>query len=257
MDVNTFKRKVKFVLKDNSCYRPTRGTKKGNLCPQKLYKYRVSDRIFQEKNETNKKLYNIIICVDCSGSMHIKYRDKPCAEAVTKIVDGLHGVCRLGILGYNRKLHKFWPISTNVPNLKDIKQKIIHTCWDEDHVCKKGDPVYYGNHDHMAIYESISILNKTPGKGIIIMLSDGQPNCDEHYGQGCGLEGCGSHYELKELLKKGVKDAERSKIDVLGIGIQTDVSEFYTNSEYVSNPADVYQTMFKFFEKKINTRILT
>lgn len=249
-----FKEKIKSVMTDNKFDRYIGGKRKGVINGSDLWKVGVGQsNIFKQRQERKGKHYNIAILVDLSGSMGNPgwgRTDKInlCSETALFLTEVLEkNSINTSIIGFNAKIRK----------LKDFGERLdksrIHTMlvgyansyssfefgdiyktdFDEDYIEdnileeyfeKREEDEHEGdyscNHDYEALETAYKELDKMDGESIVIVFSDGLPNCDIpgscEYNQKLH-----EYKEIKNLIKS-------SGIETIGIGVESrSVEEIY------------------------------
>jgi len=214
MHDNVFQKKLTSVMKDNLYDRVIPKRRAGKLDFNNAWRVHVGAKnVFQSKQERKNKEYNVVFCLDESGSMEGYKLDtaKSIMTFLTRIL-GKSGV-NFAVVGYNCNVvvHKGFdkgvsPEEMEGMIMENFESKIIH------HVTK--EPVDYvalqGNHDWLALDTAYRLLKGRKHGKILIMLSDGRPKCDNP-GR------CGYPVKLHSL------DVMRSLVkgngDVISIGV--------------------------------------
>ena len=215
MNDSVFQKKLLSVMKDNLYDRVIPKRKAGKLDFNNLWRVHVGAKnVFQSKQERKNKEYNLVICLDESGSMARKeklYKAKEILKFLTGALDRA-GV-NFAVIGYNCNVtvHKKFDERVTPDDMMDrvdenYNSKTIH------HVTKKLTTcnASCGNHDFLALKTSMDLLKERKHGKILLMLSDGNPSCD--YPQDCGyLQELHKTSRLKELVLKNQ--------DVISVGV--------------------------------------
>ena len=243
-----FMKKLKSILRDNLYLRQESGKRSGSLDHRKLYKIKLSDRLFTKKGALRGKEYNLVIAIDCSGSMS-GAKMNSALLFLRKLFKVLHKECNLAIVAFN----------TLTETLKRFDEKIDHKELDrriEEEIVDRIFRSKYtgGNHDHLAIRMAADLLRKKKGKKLIVILSDGQPAC------GCGfsingVQECRDAGFLIQKLHEEVKKTENEGVQILGISIlYTPSREFYNYGAVVENVKQLYGVVLRELSKIIKRR---
>jgi len=264
-------------MKDNMFDREVTGYRSGALDTNRLYKSQMnSDRLFKRKQERQNKKYNVVLLIDESGSMgntmnnwdriDQKYTIWPYYESATDdklrttssndisrlevaadvsslLVSGLEkNNIDFAIVGYNAQVtvHKEFDKPLKFGDRIDLRRDIIRYCCG----MAKGqnDMSLDCNHDLFAVQQAKKMLKGRSGTNIVMIFSDGRPNCDYS-----SCEGNGIHHGHSNIDKVKAEAHKLQKIaTVLTFGIGTaEVANIYPNCEVVN-------TAEEFMDKSIN-----
>lgn len=247
-----FMKKLKSILRDNLYHRQESGKRSGSLDHKKLYKIKLSDRLFTKKGASGGKEYNLVIVIDCSGSMANPYgsgsKINYALLFLRKLFKVLHKECNLAVVAFN----------TLTETLKGFDEKIDSKELDrriEEDIRNRIFRSRYtgGNHDHLAIRMAADLLRKRKGKKLIVILSDGQPSCGEYHCP-AGKE-CGSTSFLRQKLHEEVKKTQNEGVQILGISIlYTPKGEFYNYGAVVKDVKELYDVVLGELSKIIKRR---
>lgn len=232
------------ILKDNLTKRKIGGLQRGDLSTKRLYKAMTSGRIFERKQATGDKKYNIVLCVDVSGSMCSKKKREISYLCVGSIVKELQHLVKLSVVSYNAQITTL-KRENDILNEGEI-DRLVNNLYG---MCTGS--YSYGNHDSQAIDTCRKLLQNKEGNKLIIVLSDGMPACD-HYGK-CTLAGCGDRPSLERKLRDSVKECIRDGVNIDSIGIlSADVSKFYPYWTVLSEIEALPKTVYSILKKHIN-----
>jgi len=255
---------------DNKFDRLIRNRKRGKLDDHSLYKIpqkRVN--VFKKKEERKGKEYNVMLCIDQSGSM-ISWGS--CGEG-SKIYTAIEltkflfksfqkaGI-NIGLIGFSEIIREYAKLEKRVSI--DEFEKIVSNLgvidgyynykgyypyhfhdknWPEP---DSGHNICYGNHDYWALETCYKRLKNKPNP-ILIVLSDGIPSCDEP--RSC-------HYPIELHDKSKIRELinNNKKIPTLGVGVLTNsVADIYPNF-IVINDLDTLKPRILEYLKKIIKR---
>jgi hypothetical protein len=167
---HVFRSRLQSVMTDNMYDRKTRGKKRGSLDMKHLYKAEVgSNNLFMQKTARKGKQYNIVLCVDSSGSMGGPGSGEPlgvAGETVVFLANAFSGLnLNFAVVGFsdNVKVHKDFNEKYDPhENAQDLFNKITHF----------GNS---GTNDLGGMRESYKLLqNKSGQKNFVILISDGE-----------------------------------------------------------------------------------
>lgn len=176
-----FKRKIQSILKDNMQKRPAGGRLSGELSHKRLYKIRSTSKVFQKKEMITKKQYNVVLLIDCSGSMS-GVNAQMAATCAALISRDFQHLVRLKIKTFNQRNK----------TIKDFNEKFtpLHLSEPMDRIIKECNSGNGGsNHDWFGLQEANQDLMRERGEKLLIIISDAQPS-------DCG---CGCEDKAKEL----------------------------------------------------------
>lgn len=217
---NVFKSKLSNVMTDNKFDRVVAKRKKGKLDNKNLWRVETGQvNIFKQKQERKGKLYNIVILVDESGSMSWDEKIETASETSVYLAKSFNRMnINLAIIGFNATMlvHKSFEKPIKNKDIDDFKEDM----YTKAHGTLKGTKrvEMACNHDYDAIQTGIDMLLKRRGKKILLIFSDGRPNCDED-GRDCG----GYDQDKHKVDKiKGLMREYKDKILFLGIGIMAE-----------------------------------
>lgn len=221
----------------------TPGYRSGRLNASALAKLVTfnDDRAFRRKQESTSKDVAVSLLVDCSGSMGgTKIQTAAYAAYALSSV-----LCRIGIpnevLGftthniipdpaiYNSKVGYARIESLYIPIIKTYQERML-----PDIKKRFASLTVAGWLNNNIDGESVRIAAnrlapRKEARKILIVLSDGSPAAYD-----------ANYHALNRHLKDTVKDIEKSGIDVLGIGIQSDeVEKFYSKHIILNNVRDL------------------
>lgn len=167
-----FKRKVTSILKDNMQKRPGGNRTSGELNFKRLYKIPCgSNRVFHKKEHISKKQYNVVLLIDCSGSMSGS-KLQTAATCASLITRDFQGLVRLKIKTFNRR----------DTVIKEFDEKFSQHKMNEpmDRIIAEGNSGNGGtNHDWYAVMQADQDVRKEIGEKMIISISDAEPCCGE------------------------------------------------------------------------------
>lgn len=165
-----FKRKITSILKDNMQKRPGGNRTSGDLNFKRLYKIPGgNNRVFQKREHISKKQYNVVLVIDCSGSMS----GEPAQIAATcasLICRDFQDLVRLKIKTFNSR--------DTVVKEFDEKFKAASLIKPRDMIIKECNSPHTGtNHDWYAVMLADQDARQERGEKMIITISDAEPCC--------------------------------------------------------------------------------
>lgn len=231
MNSKVFSLKLSNVMSDNMYDRFVGNQKSGKFNSKKSWKVTVgSERVFMKRQERLGKKYSILLLIDESGSMTINGKIEMALSTSMFLAKALgHNNVDFSIFGFN----------ANTEIHKDFKEKFterlvsrvtieadtnVHSAVNKV-MGKQGKNMRasWCNHDLEALEKCYNYIKGRPGKKIIMVFSDGRPNCDD---SDCYYQSQKQKDKIKPFL---LKIASRG-VDTLGVGIMdTSVKEFYPN----------------------------
>lgn len=261
MNKDTVNHKLRSILRDNTAFCPLRGTMGGDLCHKRLHAVSYSNRIFERGVKDNRRSYCFRILVDLSGSMlpgsganpNNERRLVEALRASKALVTMLSPFGAVDVCGFNK----------GFTAIKDIDALIVGVDGDRSHF-KEGlgainslvgfHDSAAGNHDGFWLSKSVDdVLKVRASERIIIVLSDGQPHCDDAV---CSQKGCTYNNEpARVALRRAVGYAKRKAVKVAAIGLMTSyVKEFYPTAEVINTLDTLPETVVKLLNKLVNRR---
>lgn len=254
MNKATFKIKLNSVMKDNMYDRKVANQRSGTVYNRKLYKIGYSNKVFSRRQERLNKIYNIILCLDCSGSMGGKKLEsmiEMCQEFIP-ILQKSKGI-NLEVICFNRNTRVIKEFNETLTE-KQIEKMIEETYlgnWKYGYCRDRGD-----NNDGFVVnYATDRLANIDIGRKIIIMMSDGEPASH------CGwidVERFGHKYkditydefnlstEVRKSMKKGIV--------FMGIGIMSNaVKQYYPvrNTAVVTDLTELFPQLLSVFNRQL------
>lgn len=237
-----YREKVRSILKDNACYRKVEGQRRGSLSHKRLYLSKFTDRIFTQKTRPLEKNYHIHLLVDCSGSMRWYDKMVKCSAAVKELTGQIQEICSLKITGFHifSKTFKEYNEKLNPEQLEQLRIDLYN-----QHKSRG----FEGNHDGYHVRNAVADLKKQSGEKILIVMSDGRPNCDRYP---CKNPGCMNSEKMGKDLKAAVEEANKSGILTMGIGIKdSSVQNYYDKVEVIRESNQILQASLKLFSENI------
>ena len=232
--------KLRSVMTDNKFDRVISNRTKGKMDSRILYKARVgSSKIFKHKQERKGKDYSVLLLVDESGSMFTSgryHKINAAAKMMRFMVDSLQRVqIPCAVVGFNAlvRVHKGFDTERDLDELEmEVRNGADHNALIEDEEYIKllekagideNDGSTACNHDFDALQMAGDMLRARSGKKIMLVISDGIPNCD------AGGNNCGDYDQLKhdtEKIRGLVQDIGKgNNVIISGIGVQSDAVE--------------------------------
>lgn len=257
MNPLTFKNQIKSVLCDNRLTRYVSRARTGKLDFKRLHFALITSRVFKHKAEYGSKEYNVLIMVDCSGSMvHGPARDI-LVSTLEKFLPEFSPLANVFVYGFNARLHKFLTPADKL-DMPGLISKINLECDFKNNPT----PYSYANHDGYCIAQAYKdTIRGLKGQGVIIVLTDGNPHCDYHIGSGrgkkCQEPGCGDDQFQKAQLIKTVSDLKKEHVEIIGIGLGTDsVKSFYRIAQRVDDLEGLYTAVVSNLKKIIKKPVV-
>lgn len=254
--VKGFERKIASIMRDNKYDREVSGFRSGKLNNKKLYKVQTgSEKVFKRKSERKNKQYNVVILIDESGSMSTGIgnghrRIDMAINTTTVLVKALEkNNVNFALVGFNQDMTVHKQFGKKLDAEKFRKNSL------ENYASYRSG----SNDDAGAILLARKLLSGKRGKNIIISISDGQPAINEECEMlSSVLEDLGMAAEDFEdssrfgggLLKRQVAKASQSA-EVIGVGIDTDVSEFYSNNFRATTEQEFVDSLLKALRKSV------
>lgn len=223
MNQQAFIAKARSILGDNAGRRMIGGQSSGpRISTGHLARVSFGDfRVFKRSMFAKFKEYGIVLCVDCSGSMH-GYKMESASQCTTKLLSAFEssGVVKSEVVLFNN----------TIKVLNDAeKRRVAREERFIQGIAERGELTgFYGaTHDGHAIFEGVRLLKeaRTAGK-IIVVVCDGYSECS-----GCSLDGCpqnfGTRTKKASLYLQGhLARAQKEGCIVLGVGIGVDLKNY-------------------------------
>lgn len=241
MKDEVFQQKIQNVMTDNKYDRQVPNQRKGKLDNANLWKVKANrENIFRQKKERKGKNYNVLFLVDESGSM-----GKPgfgrddkiniCADICYWLCETLNrNSINTSIIGFNGDIRTHKEFNEKLEekvkdqmcyyanDYNDIEDYPLAKELHEKESADEHDKWYACNHDFDALNTAYEKLSKMKGGNILIVLSDGRPNCDT---SSCDYDRSKHNIEeIRKLIKAN------KKIKTIAIGIEcVEVEKIYDN----------------------------
>lgn len=236
------------------------GQRKGKINPGSLFKASAGDdRVFRKRYEIKAKDTAVTLLVDNSGSMHMGGKIRVAgfsAYALARTLERLRIPCE--VLGFTTKessalysamaaeginvwggSRRDFPYARNraiyMPVFKTFNERL--TTEVESRFASMQEPEFGALMENNIDGESVQVaayrlLKQRADRHVLIVLSDGQPNCD---GAGAGLA---------QHLRKVVKELPERGVEVIGIGIMDqNVASFYPKHVVLNNVRELPTTL--------------
>lgn len=160
---SAFLARLRSVMLDNKYARRVRGRTRGKLDMARLYKAPTGARsLFLQKQERRGKEYNVVLCIDQSGSMAGKKIDLATETAMFLVKQFEHLNINIGIIGYSDATYVYKELNDKRVNYDELYADIHQS--------------FGGTNDYPALRRAYHMLSKAPqGEKILLMLSDGSP----------------------------------------------------------------------------------
>lgn len=210
MNEPTFRKKLDSVLLDNKYDRYVTRQKQGKLDMKSLSKVSYSDKLFKQRIERKGKHYNIVMLLDCSGSMNYGSGSTSKLDQLVKMMERFvpilqsHGSINLEIVGFNATCKTFKSFSDKKVETKKLSSDIYEFTSSsgigEVYLCRDGG---WGRTVGVVRTEQKKELQDLQAK----MKSEGMlMHTDDHRGCSWNADGVAVRY-AKDLLhsKKGEK----------------------------------------------------
>ena len=197
-------------------------------------------RVFTKPGDRLFKAWHVEMMVDCSGSITRDNRDVILSECVVRLHKALRQaqVGKVCATGYNRDEIG---IEADIAKGAAALKRKLNSFYEMFNPDTRGG----GSHDGYMIRRATQRLmnGNAPGK-MLLVLTDGRPNCD--YAK-CDLPGCFGGYKGREGLRTdliaALGEARKQGVIALGVGVQAEhVTEFYGKQHSVS--VNDLQTLF-------------
>jgi cobalamin biosynthesis protein CobT len=220
MNQAVFQQRLTSIMTDNMYQRYARGRTRGKLDTDRLYKVRTgSENVFKQKTERKGKNYNIMFAVDASGSMGTRgwgaNKMPLCADALDFMQQSFLGLgINTGVVTYNALIQHVKPMGNQ--RFKSLKESLIEEVETYKHRLPNGQPALGCNHDYDGIKRAYELLERTKGSKILVILSDGKPNCD--WDQRCGYD-----KEKHKVERISALIEEHKRIPTIVVGLLYDV----------------------------------
>lgn len=214
-----FKQRLSSIMQDNRYDRVVRNRTRGKLDDKSLHKVSLKSRhLFKQKMERKGKRYNIIFAVDASGSMSTRgWGDNKMPIALDTLEYLLEAFQSLNIhtsvLTYNGKVVVHKPLSDKQLSKKEmarLREDVWSQSYDYKHKTEKGSLALTCNHDYAGLETAYKLANGQDGTSIVVVLSDGKPNCDDP--SKCG-------YDTSLHNKNKIRTLVLSNRNVITIGV--------------------------------------
>ena len=117
MKNSAFLLKLKSIMLDNKYDRVVRNRKRGKLDDKSLFKVALNrNNVFKKKQERDGKEYNIVICVDQSGSMHCNRKMETASELSEFLVKTFErvGNVNVSLVGFNSIISEYKSIDKHL-----------------------------------------------------------------------------------------------------------------------------------------------
>lgn len=171
---SAFLLKLKSIMLDNKYDRIVRNRKRGKLDDKSLFKVALNrNNVFKKKSERAGKEYNIVICVDQSGSMHSNNKMQTASELAEFLVKTFEkvGNIKIGLVGFNAIISEYKSINKHLGRefMKSgsLKKKIFkdsNASYDPDNPDNRFEPfwneIIYGYEGKDAYFVKPDKFNK-------------------------------------------------------------------------------------------------
>jgi Mg-chelatase subunit ChlD len=238
-----FLKKLKSIFKDNTLERHAGNKRDGDLDCKHLYKAFTTGRCFTDKDIISKKVYNVALVVDCSGSMGGE-QARIAASCMKHFIEQFQDIVQLSVILFNKKTEvvKLPHIKFKEPDFNKFTKIVINKPQTED-----GG----GNHDPFALRKAEEIMKPYKGRKIITMISDCEPACD------CPSKECyhklpGGGVDTFKELRNTVHEIESRHIPVLGLSILRDnVHDFYKEGAVLEEVSEMYPALIELIGRAV------
>lgn len=247
-----FRRRLTSIMADNKFDRRVRNKESGKIDLHRLPKVAVgSNRVFTKKQERKGKKYNIVIVVDCSGSMidgygpgyALAYNDPSrsdisnspqsiAADCATTLNDNFKKIgVRSAIVAYSGGRYD----NEKIPNPEEIRSLTYQVKGLNEHMDAQtayANIMNYGGGGtptDAALMRAYNILRKEDGENMVVVLTDGQPNSVD---------------TVKMVL------AKNKNVATMGIGIGVDAQRFIKGVS-VGSKDDLFNSFLNLISEQI------
>jgi Mg-chelatase subunit ChlD len=164
---SVFRQRLASIMLDNKYDRKLRGRTRGRLDTTNLHKVGVdSPSIFSQKASRKNKEYNVVLLVDCSGSMQHHNRYIKAGEVASFLSSNFSGLnINLAVVSFNH----FVSVVKGFDEVVD-PQKIAQHISDATNGNGNGC-----NHDLPAMQFAYDLFKGRKGQNLMLMMSDGEP----------------------------------------------------------------------------------
>lgn len=195
----------------------------------------VKPTIFKQKHQELSTAVDVAVLLDCSGSMF----DEKYIEASTSFLminDALQSIgVNYALYGFTEKDNRYDP-HTILYHFKDWSVRVLKNNLLLDRLT---NIQMANNADGEALHLVWNDLSTQKNKRkMVIVLSDGDPRSRRGWG-------------IYNYTKWIIKGMEADGIEMYGVGIQSDCSEFYKNNQTVNNTEELETALLNLLKKVI------
>lgn len=233
--------KLRIKLQTRSRDRYEYGKRKGNLHNGSLHRVLSGDdnnasRIFRKRVVSDTLDTAVCLLVDCSGSMSGSKFEMACAAAGS-MAEALKPLnIKYSVYGFTNTYSEEHPV---IWVFTEYGERVSLSELVKRFAKVSGGLLQNSDGDGIA-YSSHKLLQRKEHRKVLLVLSDGSPCGREHKG------------DIREYTKQTIKDAQKSGIDVYGVGIMDEnVKRFYKNNHVVNNLGDLSGTILSILDRSI------
>jgi cobalamin biosynthesis protein CobT len=225
---------VRKLLQTRSQVHYESGHKRGKISARSLHRTRIgSDKVFKRKSEAIDLDVSVSLLVDMSGSMSgSRYVAAAAAAAMLNDAISFNGI-PLEIIGFTEDSRRGCRHFIYKTFKKRISGDQLVNCFSHH-----GKDLYQNSDGESVLYATSRLRAEKSSRKILIVLSDGEPACDN---QG----------DAFTFTKEAIKYAERH-VEVYGIGIETTaVSELYKEHTVLRDSSELEKCLLEVIQNKI------
>lgn len=232
--------KVRNMLKVMSQAKYRGGHKKGKINKRSIASITTgNDRIFRKKEMKDVVDTSVMLLVDCSGSMSGSRYTHACAATamLVDVMKKLHIPCAVQGFSFNYDEKNIQYIFKRANDFTSDGMDVLNRMCSSDVELR-------GNCDAESLLRGYKeIVVQKQKRKIMIVLSDGEPADSSHH----------SLVDADDALLYVCKDIEKEKrVELYGIGIETDcVKRYYTNHTVINRASELETKLLEVIKQSI------